>query len=135
MKIHKARNGAGIYFTSLPKSGEQRIAVSTLHELSGHVTVDPSHITFHTIDGDVQFEILFPPGRHCLTTGKRLPDLGRHAEAEAEAAKQCREHVAKLGKKAVKTERWPHGYITLKSSYACVVVATDLTTRLMQAEV
>jgi hypothetical protein len=133
MKIHKTRLG-GIRFANLPKGGMQNISVNTLRELANHVSVSDEEIVFKTEEGSVAFDVVYPPGRYCLTCGERLPDAGSTAEHEAENAKACREHCEAHGKKMVTEQKWPHGYRHQPRAYTCAAKDTELNKKLIAAE-
>ena len=149
MKIHKTAkevydengNPAGklpdgnIRFSSLPKSGFQRIAKKMLDGvLKPHTTINDKAIVIHSKDGDVVFDIIYPPGRFCLTCGEKLPNIGEvGSEEEAERAKECRDHVKTHGTKAETSKKWSHGYRSSPGAYDCSIRETDLTKRLMRA--
>lgn len=133
MIIHKTRGG-GLLFTSLPKSGVQNIKVHTLNELANHVSISDSEISFKTEAGTVTFDIIYPPGRFCLTCGEKLPDAGSTAESEAENAKACREHCESHGEDMVKSRRWPHGYRHQPKSYTCTAQDSEINQKLIAAE-
>lgn len=123
----------GIKFISLPKGGVQRITQKSLEGVyKPHTTVSDKAIVFHSKDGDVVFDIIYPPGRFCLTCGDRLPDIGMvGSKEEAALAKKCIAHVETHGAKAEKSQRWPHGYRSSPGNYDCSIRETDLTKRLM----
>ena len=89
---------------SAPNSGRHSFRKEWLEEHRQFITQTDKRITLHTVDGDINFKIDHLPGRYCLTTKLRLPDVSKDPKAEA-----CRAHV-KAQKSAVKTERWPDGY-------------------------
>lgn len=130
----KVPDGA-ISFSSLPKSGFQRIAVKMLDgALKPHTTISDKEIVIHSKDGDVVFDIIYPPGRFCLTCGERLPDIGMvGSKEEASLAKECRDHVKTHGTKAETSKKWPHGYRSSPGAYDCSIRETELTKRLMSA--
>lgn len=125
----------GIRFESLPKSGLQTIGQKTLTgDLKAHITANDKAIVFHSSDGDVVFDIIYPPGRFCLTCGEKLPDAGMvGSKEEAALAADCIAHVKTHGGKAEKSDRWPHGYRSSPGNYDCSIRESDLTKRLMQA--
>lgn len=133
MRIHKTRSG-GIRFASIPSGGVQNISVNTLNDLANHVSVSDEEISFNTEDGTVTFDVVYPPGRYCLTCNERLPDAGSTAEHEAENAKACREHCESHGKKMVTDRKWPHGYRHQPKAYTCKAKDSELTKKLKAAK-
>ena len=120
------RRPVGLRVENLPKSGLQRIPAHILEQHSDYVSKTPEHIVFHTVDGDVAFRIIHPPGRYCLTCGLKLPNhAGNGTEAEAKAAQECRDHVATHGDEAETSEAWPQGYCSYPRTYQCQVEKQD----------
>jgi hypothetical protein len=101
------RKAYGMKMLSAPKSGKHNFRKEWLEEHRQFITKTDKRITLHTVDGDINFKIDHLPGRYCLTTGVKLPDVSKDPKAEA-----CRAHV-KAQKSAVKTERWPDGYMVV----------------------
>jgi hypothetical protein len=97
----------GMKMLSAPNTGKHNFRKEWLEEHRQFVTKTDERITLHTVDGDINFKVDHLPGRYCLTTGVRLPDVSKDPKAEA-----CRAHVA-AQKFAVKTPRWPHGYMVV----------------------
>jgi hypothetical protein len=132
VELGKVSDG-GVLITNLSPKAEQSIPANLIAGLpKGTVTQTPTHITIHTKEGDVPFRIHQPPGRYCVTCGEKLVDFADNGtKAEAEAAKECRDHVEAHGKKAETSEAAPHGYVSHPFSYRCTIDKTPLTERLM----
>mgnify|MGYP003652305053 CR=1 FL=1 len=101
------KRACGMKILSPPNTGKHNFKKEWLEEHSHFITKTSTHITLHTVDGDVNFKIDHMPGRYCLTTGVKLPDASKDPKAEA-----CRAHVAAQDN-PVKTDRWPHGYMVV----------------------
>jgi hypothetical protein len=132
MRIHKTVNG-GLRFANLPRCGIQSIRAGSLKNFEPHVTITDTEVVFDTEDGPVEFDVVYPPGRFCLTCGERLPDQGSTAAFEAENAAACREHVATHGSKAEVSDKWPHGYRHMPHGYALKARDTELNQKLIAA--
>ncbi len=116
------KHPTGIKILSLPKSGLQRIPVPALDKHAGYITLDPDKITYHTVDGDVVFNIIHGPGRYCLTCDEKLPDHGGNGTMlEAQRAAECLAHVAGHGKKAETSDAWPKGYSHRPNTFDCTI--------------
>jgi hypothetical protein len=111
----------------------QSISASTLQELANFVSISESAISFETEEGTVSFDIVYPPGRFCLTCGEKLPNAGQSAEAEAENAAKCREHCESHGDAMVVEPKWPNGYRHSPKTYLCKIQDSELTQKLMAA--
>ena len=111
-----ARAIYGLRISHVTEGGRQRVLKSTLAEFKQFVTRTKEQIVFHTLDGDVVFNIVWPPGRFCLSCKEELPS----PQADPFADK-CRKHVKTHGSDAEKTERWPHGYRASYDSYDCIL--------------
>ena len=112
---------AGLRVENLPNRGRQRIPSSIISQFSRYITKGPEQIVFHTVDGDLAFRIIHPPGRHCLTCGERLAPAGKTPQEEAQNAAAARAHVLTHDNPVV-TDRWPHGYCHFANSYDCEVL-------------
>lgn len=104
------KKAIGMKILEPPRNGKHNFRKDWLQQWREFITVTDGKIVLHTVDGDVSFKIIYAPGRHCLTCGEVLPDAGADPHAE-----QCRSHIEEHGEVAVKTERWPHGYIATKA--------------------
>lgn len=111
------RQAVGLKILNLPESGTQKVLKTWLDKWKQFISVTDNQVIMHTVDGDVFFDIQYPPGRHCLTCGEQLP-----TPMEDPYAEKCRAHVKTHGKDAVVSNRWPHGYIALASSYQLQLV-------------
>ena len=101
---------------------KQRLNAATLEKFADHFTIEEDKFTLSTVDGKIIFHIKHHPGRYCITCGTRLPDFGGNGrKIETMRAKQCRDHVATHGKEAMKSEKWPHGYVNRPNTYTCTV--------------
>lgn len=96
----------GLKLLEPPRNGKHNFRKDWLQQHRPFISQTDQSITLHTVEGDVKFNIDYSAGRWCLATGEKLPDAGADPKAE-----QCRAHVEKLGSTAVKTERWPDGYL------------------------
>lgn len=134
MRIRKTLSGT-LRFENLPVSGIQNVRATTLtKDFADYVTITDDEVIFQTEEGPVEFDIVYPPGRFCLTCGEQLPGLGSTAEAEAENAKACREHCEAHGKKMVTDRKWPHGYRHMPAAYTLKARDTDLNKKLIAAK-
>lgn len=111
--VHEGvKKPTGLKILQMPKTGKHNFRKDWLQSegVRRFVSQTNDAITLHTVDGDVVFNIDYPPGRHCLTCGEKLPDVGSDPFSD-----QCRAHVETHGATAEKTDRWPHGYIATNS--------------------
>jgi hypothetical protein len=128
MKLNVKRNSdgsvKGLRILNLPAGGKQRIHSDLLVDpaVAPHISHGDTSFTFHTLDGDVVFNIDREPGRYCLTCGEQLPDFaGNGKTQEMRRAAQCRAHIATHGKSAETSTAWPHGYESYPNSYLCSI--------------
>ena len=106
----------GIKILRLPNSGKQNLTTKTLQDFKQFISQDDKAIIFHTVDGNVVFNIDRAPGRYCLSCEEKMLDSRDDPYNE-----KISEHVLEHGKSAVTTSRWPHGYEVFANHYHCTI--------------
>ena len=104
----------GISLSRMPNTGIQRLTQKLIDKTvqDGFMTLSKGKVIFHTVDGDVAFNIVRVPGYYCCFTNKQLGDQ-----------KEARKYIeANFKGKASPCKNNPAGY-RKDNFYTCELIA------------